>query len=309
MSHVQVPPARRFPRAHGSTIQALAALCALGLGGCLFPNTQRWPPPMGASGAAGGDPRALPPGDVSTRQEGPEEVTVVRHADPVRVRPVGTLSGQPLAFYDKRMRANAGSSVIVSPGGRAEILWPSGSSVVLFGKGVAWVGSTGRGEPMLDFQELDRARLVLQEGDRVRLMGGAELAGSSGPYVVERAKEDRLDVKNQSKSDLLVSFREELFTLGPGQHVIVPLLSEGGTPIRPDPAAKSAAGPGFSVRLTGDVEPRDDAGTLEFTAAGEGSGGTPPELIGLGQRVRLGPGEKSRFSGFARPETPKDARP
>ncbi|MEO6711124.1 MAG: hypothetical protein ABI054_07405, partial [Planctomycetota bacterium] len=82
--------------------------------GCFFPNTQRWPPPMG------GDFEKLPPGDAAGRPEGIEEVTVIRHADPVRVRPVGALSGQPLAFYDKRMRLNAGSSVIVSPGGRAE---------------------------------------------------------------------------------------------------------------------------------------------------------------------------------------------
>ena len=120
----------------------------------------------------------------------------------MRVRPVGALQGQPLAFYDKRMRTNAGSSVIVSPGGRAEVLWTSGSSIVIFGQGVAWIGSTGRGEPMLDFQEVDRARMDLHEGDRVRLMGGAELSGSSGPYVIEREKDRKLDVINQSKGDL-----------------------------------------------------------------------------------------------------------
>lgn len=268
------------------TLGAAAGLLALGAGACLFPNTQRWPPPMG------GDFATLPAGDAAARLEGAEEVTVLRHADPVRVRPPGALAGQPLAFYDKRMRTNAGSSVIVSPGGRAEILWTSGSSIVMFGKGVAWIGSTGRGEPMLDFQELDRARMTLHEGDRVRLMGGAELSGSAGPYVVERREDQRLDVINQSQGDLQVAFREELFTLGPGQHVLVPLLSDGGAPIKPDPAAKSAAGPGFSVRLSGAAEPRPDGSALEF-----GSNG-PCLLEGLGQRVRLEAGETGRFSGF-----------
>ncbi len=265
------------------------ALLALGLttGACFFPNTQRWPPPMT------GEFETLPPGDAGTRREGIEEVTVIRHADPVRVRPVGALSGQPLMFYDKRMRANAGSSVIVSPGGRAEVLWPSGSSIVLFGQGLAWIGSPGRGEPMLDFQEVDRARMVLSEGDRVRLMGGAEISGSSGPYVIERMKDRKLVVVNQSQGDLQVAFREELFTLGPGHKVVLPLLSESGAPIRPDPAAKSIAGPGFQVRITGDVESMGDSQSMAFGSAGESL------LEGLGQRVKLAPGESTRFADFS----------
>ncbi len=272
------------------TLRALplcaALILALTTSACFFANTQRWPPPMG------GDFATLPQGDAATRLEGPEEVTVLRHADPVRVRPVGALQGQPLAFYDKRMRTNAGSSVIVSPGGRAEVLWPSGSSIVLFGQGVAWIGSTGRGEPMLDFQEVDRARMDLNEGDRVRLMGGAELSGASGPYVIERQKDHRLDVINQSKGDLLIAFREELFTLGPGQKVVLPLLSEGGAPITSDPSAKSAAGPGFSVRLTGPIDARSGAARMDFSANGES------RLEGLGQRVKLQSGEATSFSGF-----------
>lgn len=272
------------------TLRALPVCVALNLvlctSACFFANTQRWPPPMG------GDFATLPPGDAATRLEGVEEVTVLRHADPVRVRPVGALHGQPLAFYDKRMRTNAGSSVIVSPGGRAEVLWPSGSSIVVFGQGVAWIGSTGRGEPMLDFQEVDRARMDLHEGDRVRLMGGAELRGASGPYVIERQKDRKLDVINQSKGDLLVAFREELFTLGPGQKVVLPLLSEGGSPIKPDPAAKSASGFGFSVRLSGPVDARSSTAGMEFSANGES------RLEGLGQRVTMKSGEASSFAGF-----------
>jgi hypothetical protein len=53
--------------------------------GCFFPNTQRWPPPIG------GDFETLPAGDGAARVEGIEEVTVLRLADPVRVRPVGVL--------------------------------------------------------------------------------------------------------------------------------------------------------------------------------------------------------------------------
>jgi len=271
-----------------SWLLALPFALALTASGCIFPNTQRWPPPMG------GNFVKLPPGDAAVRNEGPEAVTVLRHADPVRVRPPGALAGQPLAFYDKRMRLNAGSSVIVSPGGRAEVLWPSGASIVLFGQGVAWVGSPGRGEPMLDFHELDRARLDLREGDRVRLMGGAELTGTSGPYVIERQKDRKLDVINQSKGEMQVAFREELFTLAPGQKVVLPLLSVGGAPIPPDPAATSAAGPGFSVRMTGAVEPRASDTAMEFSANGEGM------LEGLGQRIQLGPGDSGRLSSFQR---------
>ncbi|HUR28895.1 MAG TPA: hypothetical protein VM509_11965 [Planctomycetota bacterium] len=267
------------------------AVCACAVAwtsGCFFPNTQRWPPPMG------GDFDKLPPGDAAGRPEGIEEVTVLRHADPVRVRPVGALQGQPLAFYDKRMRVNAGSSVIVSPGGRAEVLWPSGAAIVLYGQGVAWVGSTGRGEPMLDFEEVDRARIDLREGDRVRLMGGAELTGSGGPYVVERQKDKKLVVVNRSKADAQVAFREELFVLGPGQKVVLPLLTVSGAPIQPDPSAKTAAGPGFSVRSSGAASPREDATGLGFSASGES------RLEGLGQRVVLQAGESSTFSGFER---------
>lgn len=270
-----------------STLASASLLAAVTLApGCYFANTQRWPPPMG------GDFERLPPGDAATRMEGPEEVTIVRHADPVRVRPPGALVGQPMAFYDKRERVNAGSSVIVSPGGRAEVLWPSGSSVVLFGQGVAWIGSPGRGEPMLDFQELDRARIVLNDGDRLRLMGGAELSGPSGPYVVEQRRDRRLDVVNQSKAELRVAFREELFTLGPGQRVRLPLLSAGGAPIRPDPNARSASGQGFSLRLSGSVEPAASGDVMGFQASGDGT------VEGLGQRVTLGAGERGSMSGF-----------
>lgn len=266
--------------------QALPFALALAASGCFFPNTQRWPPPMG------GDFEKLPAGDAAVRSPGSEEVTVLRHADPVRVRPPGALSGQPLAFYDKRIRLNAGSSVIVSPGGRAEVLWTSGASIVLFGQAVAWVGSPGRGEPMLDFHELDRARLDLREGDRVRLMGGAELTGTSGPYVIERQKDRKLDVINQSKGEMQVAFREELFTLAPGQKVVLPLLSVGGAPIPLDPAATTAAGPGFSVRMTGAVAPRASDTEMEFSASGQGT------LEGLGQRIQLQPGDSGRLSGF-----------
>ena len=269
-----------------AALLALPLALALTTSGCLFPNTQRWPPPMG------GDFAKLPPGDAAVRDEGSEEVTVLRHADPVRVRPPGALAGQPLAFYDKRMRLNAGSSVIVSPGGRAEVIWPSGASIVLFGQGVAWIGSPGRGEPMLDFKELDRVRMDLRDGDRVRLMGGAELTGTSGPYVIERQKDRKLDVINQSKAEMQVAFREELFTLAPGQKIVLPLLSVGGAPIPIDPAATSAAGPGFSVRMTGAVEPRASDSAMEFSANGEGT------LEGLGQRIQLKPGDSGRLSGF-----------
>jgi hypothetical protein len=138
----------------------------------------------------------------------------------------------------------------------------------------------------------------VKEGDRVRLMGGAELTGSSGPYVLERLKDRKLAVYNQSKGELRVAFREELFTLDPGQKVVLPLLSASGAPIRPDPNGKDASGPGFVVRVSGSIEPLTLSGGLGFSSSGES------RLSGLGQRIELQAGESSSFSGFERPAAP-----
>ena len=269
-------------------------LGALGLAaalpaGCIDMDTQKWPGPMEARV----DP--LPPGDSQQHPPGPEEVTVLRHADPVQVRPVGAMSGIPLAFFHKKVRLTAGGQVIVSAGGRAEILWPGGSSIVIFGSGVGWIGSPSRGDPMFDFSDVERARLLLREGDQVRLVGGALLTGPSGPYLLERSAAGTLSVHNQSKGRLAVAFRDESFELGPGQQVLLPLLSAGGVPIEPDLALQRISGEGFTVHVNGDFELLPDETAVRLRAR---AGPAERVVRGLGVAVRLAPGEEVRFGGL-----------
>lgn len=237
----------------------------------------------------------LPAGDSLMHPPGPEEVTVLRHADPVQVRPVGSYAGIPMAFYEKKTRLTAGGQVIVSPGGRAEVLWSQGSSIVLFGRGVGWIGSPSRGDPMFDFSDVERARLMLSEGDQVRLVGGALLSGSSGPYLLQREPAGTLSVHNQSKGRLSIAFRQETFELGPGQHVRLPLLSAGASPYGQDLGLQRVSGPGFNVMVRGDFEPLPDERAVHLRAK---EGVADREAEALGVRVQLSPDEEVRFGGL-----------
>lgn len=279
-----------------------AALAVLALQGCLVTRTQLWPAPMG-----GPDPSLLPPGDAERHRAGPEEVSVLRHSDPVRVRPAGALAGHPLAFFEKRARLTAGGSVIVAPGGRAEVLWPSGSSVVLLGECIGWVGSPSRGEPLFEFQELDSARLDLEPGDRVRLMGGAILSGGAGPYMLDRRDDQIVRVRNQSKERMQVAFREEVFDLDPGQSLVLPLLSSGGAPRIPDSGLQRVAGPGFQVELRGALEAEPSAEGVAVRALAD----EPGERLsrGLGVSVRLAPGEEALFTHLGAPPAAQPDQP
>jgi hypothetical protein len=258
-----------------------AALC----GGCVWTGVQRWPGPMRATN----DP--LPPGDTAVHRPGPEEVTVVRHADPVQIRPAGALSGRPMEFFDKRAQLNAGGAVIVSPGGRAEVLWPSGASAVILGESVAWVGSPSRGEPILEFDELERARLELREGDSVRILGGSLLSGAGGPFTLEHLGDEVVTVSNQGKEAATISFREERFELAPNQAVRVPLLSSGGAPFVDDVSLRRFDGTGFSVRVGGELA-CEELGPAIVVRAPEGVAG---EARALGLRAKLASGESVRF--------------
>jgi len=279
-----------------------AALGLTALSGCLWSRTQLWPEPM-----TGPDPSQLPPGDANLHQPGPEEVSVLRHSDPVRVRPAGALAGYPLAFFEKRARLTAGGSVIVAPGGRAEVLWPSGTSIVLLGESVGWIGSPSRGEPMFEFQQLDSARLDLMPGDRVRLLGGAILSGDSGPYMLDRTADQIVRVRNQSKARMAVAFREELFDLDPGQSLVLPLLSSGGAPRSPDPGLQRVAGPGFQVEVRGALEAEPSAAGVAVRALAD----EPGERLsrGLGVTVRLAPGEQALFTPLGAPPPAESDRP
>lgn len=265
---------------------ALGALLAAGLcGACVWTGVQRWPGPMRATRTP------LPPGDTALHRPGPEEVTVVRHADPVQIRPAGALSGRPMEFFDKRAQLNAGGAVIVSPGGRAEVLWPSGASAVVLGESVAWVGSPSRGEPLLEFDELERARLELREGDSVRLLGGSLLSGAGGPFTLEHLGDEVVTVSNQGKDTATISFREERFELAPNQAVRVPLLSSGGAPFVDDSSLRRFDGQGFSVRI-GDELACEEAGAAIVVRAPDGVTG---EARALGLRAKLSSGESVRF--------------
>lgn len=260
-------------------------VCAMSSGSCVLSNMQRWPGPMRTSA------NPLPPGDATLHRPGPEEVTVVRHADPVQVRPAGALSGRPMEFFDKRAQVNAGGAVIVAPGGRAEVLWPSGASVVILGESVAWIGSPSRGEAILQFDELERARLDLREGDSVRLLGGALLSGSGGPFVLEHSADDVVRVHNQSKAGVTIAFREEQFELAPNQAVRIPLLSSGGAPFVDDPSLRRFDGDGLSVRLSGGLDCREVEGVVEVSA----TEGVEGQARALGVRVQIAAGARARF--------------
>lgn len=277
---------RRVPR-----LAALAALVALAAcaGSRRWPrlSTQRFPGPM----AAGVDP--LPPGREREFARGPEEVRVVRHADPVLIRPAGLSSAYPLTFYDKERRLNAGSWIYSKPGGRVETIWGDSSSIVMFGQGSGVIGSPSRGEPAFVFLEIERCTLDLRRRDQVELLGGALLTAESGPFVIERVREDVLRVRNQSRAQAEVAFRDRVFQLDPGQAIDLPLLSLGGRPFAPDPGTQRIAGAGLPIDVQGRVEVLEHPQGVRLRAGGE------HEIAGQGVRVRLGEGEEVVFAGLA----------
>jgi len=268
-------------------VRARLGLCALllgtlGLAGC---NPQIWPKPMDARRSP------LPPG--ALWQEGPEEVTLVRLADPVKVRPPGQNAGFPVLYYDKSRRVRAGSGVLVDAGGRAEILWPSGTSVTLTGPGAGVVGSTSRGDPTFVFEGLGLARLNVVSPDQVQLLGGSILTGDSGPYLVRRSGPETIQVRNQSKEPLMVAFRTTEFEIGPGQQIDLPLISGGAAPTAGD-GFRVIDADGYWIEARGDVQSQAGQGGLRLQASG------PHEIRGLGVRMKLSEGDSVTFTGLGR---------
>lgn len=280
------------PWADASACAGLAAALALGASSCAgdlrWPKipTQRYPGPMPAMV----DP--LPPGTEQQYEPGPEEVVVVRHADPVQLRPAGQLSAFRMPFYDKIRRVRAGSWVYGLPGGRSEIIWPNGSTISLFGRTVCVIGSQSRGEPAAIFFEVERVDLNLIEGEVVKLLGGSELTARSGPIVVARVRGEVLRLKNQAKTDAELAFREELFLIEPGHAIDLPLLEAGGRPDPVVPGARRVRGAGFELSARGEVTVLEGGGDLLLRAHGE------HEIRGVGQRIELLPGESIRIGGL-----------
>lgn len=274
---------------------SLAALILIASTGCAglqrwpWGTTQRWPGPMEPLS----DP--LPLGDKALYPPGSEEVLVVRHADPVQVRPAGLSSSFPLSFYKKSIRVNSGSAVYSAPGGKIEVLWPEGTSVVLTGRSAGLVGSPSRGESSFVFRQLDRSIVVFSSEDHVELIGGALLSGHTGPFILDHLRADILRVKNQSKAAGQIAFREEVFILDPGQVIDLPLLSAGGRPAPSDAGLQEVRGPGFSVRYSGEVDVIDRSAVVHLRARGE------HEIQALGVEVRMDRDEEVRFSGLQSP--------
>ncbi|MCZ6596259.1 MAG: hypothetical protein O7B99_01325 [Planctomycetota bacterium] len=252
--------------------------------------TQRFPGPMEQVF------QPLPPGDVTEYPPGPQEVVVFRLSDPVMVRRSGEPVGYPMRFYSKKERLKSGSWVLVAAGGRAEILWPDdASSVVIFDEGVCVIGEPSREESMLSFRKITRARLMLTPEDRVELMGGAVLTGSpertSGPFVLDRIKDDILRVINQSKQVGQIAVRDGLIELRPGEYVDLPLLSAGGEPFTLDPLGMEFSAGGIDLFVTGAVEelPTDEGVRLRAVERSQ--------VRGLGVTFDLAPGEELLLAG------------
>jgi len=277
--------ARVAPRALARALLAAALPSALGLalGGCYI-DTQRHPAPMRSAV----DP--LPPGTTERYPAGPEEVLVVRISDPVYVRRPGEASSYPLYFYRKQARLNAGSWVFSGAGGRVEILFGDNSSIMLFGLGSGVVGSASRQEPLFDLHQVARARIAMTSPQQVRLLGGAILETDTGPFVVERAEDGILRVRNRSTGEGRIAYREEIILLDPGQVVDLPVLDTGTAPSEVDPDLQRLASTTVPVEVRGAVEQLAQDDGLRLRAAGDN------EIRAHGLRVRLDPGDEVLFA-------------
>lgn len=267
----------KSPRLHSSA----SLLLALAGAGC-FVNTQRIPGPMVSR-------QVLPPGASELYPAGPEEVLVIRLADPTRVAPAGHTRSYPLAFFRKQVRLNSGSWVGSDPGGRLEVLWPNTANVVLFGEGVGVIGSPSRGEPIFLFREVDRAEINLVDGGPVELLGGALLSASTGPFVLEHPSPAILRIRNRSKGMGRIAFRDEVFDLDPGYMMNLPLLEVGARPFQRDPDFKLVGPEELGVLVRGDVVLVPDPRGVRLQAVGD------HEIRANGVRVRLDPGEEVLF--------------
>lgn len=262
---------------------SLLATSCTGLRRWPWGSTQRHPMPMEST------KEPLPPGESEAYTPGPDEVLVVRHADPVQVRPAGLPSSFPLSFYNKSLRVTSGSGVYSSPGGRAEVLWPGGNSILLMGRSAGIVGSKSKGESAFLLRQIERVLIVFTNDDQVELIGGARLSAHSGPFVLDHTREDILRIKNQSKAAGQIAYREAVLALDPGEVVDLPLLELGAHPSQSDPGLEEVIGPGFRIAWSGQVDVSRDERSVTVRALGE------HEVRGLGVRLHLERDETATF--------------
>lgn len=290
MTHRPLPP--EAPAAAARWCLRSAVLAVL-LVAC---QTHRWPPPMeGLEVPVEGL-------DDLANAGGPQEVSVLRHSDPVQIRRAGANSAFPLQFFSKRERVRSGGMVLTGLGGRAEVLWPVvGTSVVLFDEGACLIGEPNRGEPTASFLVLSRAVLQINPGDRIELLGGAILRcqsdGVTGPFVLERLHPEILRIRNQTKSPATVAYREETLTLSPGQLVDLPLLGDDNAPFSVDPDLVALSGGGIELMAKGPLERTERPGALRVTGQG------PVQVQGQGVTLDLASGEAAFFTRLLPPES------
>ena len=286
---------RREPRFGGRLPTALALLLAALCFGC---RTQLWPAPMTPMA----DP--LPAGSDSGTGEGLEDVVVVRHSDPVQVRRAGASGAFPMRFHSKRERVTSGAWVYCGTGGKAELIWPKeGLSVMLFDEGSLRVGERERGEPVVRLLLVSRANLDVLPGTVVELPGGALFEGDperrSGPFVLQRIRENVLRLKNQSKGVGSVRYRDEVLRLSPGQIVDLPLMGmgTGPTPFAGAPL-RIERGP-VVLALDGPLELVEGEPGVRVVAAGRGT------VAGQGLSVQLEAGQTAHFVPLGQSVAPR----
>ncbi len=258
-------------------------------------SAKKWPEPMGG-------PFAVPTPGAADSPTSAQEVTVLRHSDPVMIRRPGANSAFPLAFYDKYQRLSAGSVVLTGPGGRAEVLWGAeGTNAVLYGTCACEVGDRTRGEAALTFLAVSRSRLILAPGDRAQLLGGAVLRGSAdettGPIHLEWIARDLLRLHNQSKINLSVAYRDSDLEIAGGQVVDLPVLSVGTNPFPRDPELVFLSNGGVRVAAGGAVQRvgTDATPGLRMRARGAGT------LQGQGVVLDMNPGDEAVFAPLIDP--------
>ena len=248
-------------------------------------STHRLPEPMKASVSP------LPQGDIEAVLPGPEEVLVVRHADPVEVRPAGSPAPFPLSFYKNKLRMKAGSAVYGAPGSRLEVLWPNGMYIVMFGQGSGLVASPSRGEPSFSIRQLDRAEVYFRTNEEVELLGGARLTSDGGPFMLDHPRPQILRVHNRGKSEGRVAFRDEVYVLDPGMSVDLALLTSGGAPFSGNPGLQTVEGPGFPLSWAGAVDVQANPNAVVVRSSGE------HEVHALGLKLRMDREEAAIFEG------------
>ncbi len=270
----------------------LAPLLLL-LQGCYI-STQRYPGPM----AAAVDP--LPPGTALAYPAGPEEVLVIRIADPVHVRRPGQSASFPLYFYSKQARLNAGSWVFSGAGGRAEVIFGGESSVRFLGHCSGVVGSPSRDEPLFFFHEIETAVINMTTGQQVRLLGGAILDADEGPFVVEREGDEILRVRNRSKAMGRLAYLDNVFQLSPGDVIDLPILEDGTSPSEEDPGFQTQTDGDRQLSFRGQVELIQQGQGVLVRTSGDNESKGPGEIKGHGLRMRLREGEQVWIDDFVK---------